>query len=213
MEGGWGVGSSFFVEGVVEEFLTQLADLDDAVSSVSLSTAQLASDDLHLTFQLAGQTWDGTDITQSWQVTAHGVTAHRLSLGECGGWPELLPASPRLLVAQAPWRKLMFSAAPADAAAPLADLRAVHDEAEWDTFGKYGLGGQLELGYGVFVEGPAPLLELYHPVLEAHRMRPSWLPSAPRPTPPRKCLHLGGTVWKDDLYVLAQAFVATQQPL
>lgn len=213
IEKGWGVGSSFFVEGVVDEFLVQLADLDDAVSSVSLSAAQLAGDDLHLTFQLAGQTWDGAEVAQTWQVTAQGVTEHRLSLGECGGRPELLSASPRLLVAQAPWRKLMFSTAPADAAAFLSDLRAVHDDEKWDTFGKYGLGGQLDLGYGVFADGPAPLLELYHPVLEAHRMRPSWLPSAPRPTPPRKCLHLGGTVWKDDLYVLAQAFVATQQPL
>lgn len=205
------MGSSFFMEGVVEEFLAQLEDLDDYGSTLILSAAQLDRADLHLTFQLTGETWDGAEVAQTWQITAQGVTEHRLSLGECGGWPELLSAYPRLLVAQAPWQQLMFSAAPADAEAFLSDLRAVHDEEKWDSFGKYGLGGQIELGYGVFADGPAPLLELYHSVLEAHRMRPSPLPSASRPTPPRECLTLGGTVWQDDLYVLAQAFTGEQR--
>ena len=207
------MGSSFFMEGVVEEFLAQLEDLDEGFTSVQLTHAQLDQDELLMTFRLAGETWDGAEVAQTWQITAQGVTEHRLRLGECQCWPELAPTNPRLLVAQSAWQQLMFSAAPADAEAFLSDLGAVHDEEQWDSFGKYGLGRQIELGYGVFADGPAPLLELYHPVLEAHRMRPSWLPSAPRPTPPRKCLHLGGTVWKDDLYVLAQAFVATQQPL
>ncbi|GGI92723.1 hypothetical protein [Deinococcus wulumuqiensis] len=205
------MGSSFFVGEMMDEFSAQLEDLDEGFTSVQLTHAQLDQDELLMTFRLAGETWDGAEVAQTWQITAQGVTEHRLSLGECGGWPELLSAYPRLLVAQAPWQQLMFSAAPADAAAFLSDLRAVHDEEKWDSFGKYGLGGQIELGYGVFADGPAPLLELYHSVLEAHRMRPSPLPSASRPTPPRECLTLGGTVWQDDLYVLAQAFTGEQR--
>ncbi|BDP40139.1 hypothetical protein DAETH_01080 [Deinococcus aetherius] len=164
---------------------------------------------------LKGQTWSHDEVDERWQVAAFKVAEHRLELGRVN--PTLETDHPRLRERQEEWIQLMFAAPPLSEAKLLNDLRTAHLEKEWGLFGRFGLGGQLSFGSGVFATGPRSLMAVYRRILEAQEMRPSELWSSPHPehyysSPPVLCLHLNGTAWVDDTYVLAQSFHATQLP-
>lgn len=202
----------------MDGFFEHLDELDLDKSLPVLMTVHLtdsAHQNLTLRIHLKGPTWSGDEMDECWQVVASQVAEHRLELGKVN--PRLETESPRLRERQEQWARLMFAAAPPSEARLLEELRAAHLEEEWGPFGRFGLGGRLSFGSGVFAEGPGPLMDLYEHVLSRHEMRPNVFWRGPhddhrRSSPPALCLHLGGTVWKDDTYVLAQSFHAAPLP-
>lgn len=141
---------------------------------------------------------------QRWDILARGVSAKEFEVGFDVRLSLSDEARP-LQQTRMPQVALMFAASPASRAALLASLFEVHDTETWGEFGKYGLGGDLNFGAGVFAEGPAPLMEQYAPVLEAHGMRPSFMhvPQDEQGPPPALCLLLDE---EGKSFVLADAF-------
>lgn len=177
-------------------------DFDPWDSEVIITRAAWAAQSLSLTFHVKAATCEGDEVQEDWRVDAEDVFEHRIELGQDCVLEEST-TSPRLVVAQSPGVRLMFGSTPTDVEHFLHDLRTAHDEAAWDRFGKYGLGGDLQFGSGVFAEGPLLLMDAYQTVLNKHGMRPTQLWLQHPVAPPAVCLTLAGNVWKDDRYVLA----------
>ena len=165
---------------------------------------------LTLILHLKGRIWDDAGNDERWNITAQGVVQHRLEFGDVE--PSLEPGYPRLTVLQAAESWLTFAAAPASQRTLLADLYAVHDAARWGEFGRYGLGGDLSFGCGIFAQGPQALMDDYQTVLEAHQMRPHQLNHIPASHADLTCLHLSGSPWKDDSFIIAHTFSAHRLP-
>lgn len=183
--------------------------------------AELEEDDLNFSLEEAealmaeedDDDWDEdayqppTFPVQRWDIVARGVTEKRLEVGfdvqlrlSSDAWPLRLAAMPAAA--------LMYATAPASKPALLADLFGVHGP-EWGAFGKYGLGGNLDFGCGVFAEGPRPLMEAYAGVLQAHGMRPRFMnANQDELPPPALCLLLDED---QKCYVLADSFRAIRR--
>lgn len=146
---------------------------------------------------------------QRWDILAKGVQMQKFELGLDVQLQISKDAQP-LLEAQMPHVALMYAAAPASEHDLLASLFAVHDRNTWGEFGKYGLGGDLSFGAGVFAEGPKPLMDLFAEVLEKHAMRPSFIniPDEELGTPPTACLLLDE---EGKTYILADDFLAVRR--